>query len=117
AVEQELGALTDVRERRLQLMRHVAQKLVLLVGRFFEPMPQPLELTAQRLDVVRAADGDRPAEVAFSELANRAVDLAHRPADEQQEQHYENERPGNQGRGLPGERVLRRARVLLELVQ
>ena len=78
---------------------------------------EPLELPAEGLDVVRTADGDRTAEVAFAELANRAVDLAHRPADQQQEQHDENESAGDQGRGLPGERVLRGARILLELVQ
>ncbi len=52
AVQQQLGALADVRERRLELVRHVAQELVLLVRRFPEPMAQPLELPAQRLDIV-----------------------------------------------------------------
>ena len=39
AVEQELGAFADVRERRLQLVRHVPQEFVLLVRRFLEPVP------------------------------------------------------------------------------
>ena len=114
AVEQQLRAFANVRERRLELVRHVAQELVLLVGRFFEPMAQPFELAAERFDVVRSADGDRPAEVAFAELANRAVDLAHRPPDEQQEQADEDERAGDQRRRQPRELLLRRARVLLQ---
>ena len=114
AVEQELGAFADVRERRLELVRHVPQELVLLVRRLLEPMAQPLELAAERLDVVRAADGDRPAEVAFAELADRAVDLPQRPADEQQEQADEHERARDQRGRQPRELLLRRARVLLQ---
>ena len=42
--------------------------------------------------------GDRPAEIAFAELANRPVDLPHRSTDEQQEQADEDERAGDQRR-------------------
>ena len=55
AVEQELRAFANVRERRLELVRHVAQELVLLVRRLLEPMPQPFELAAEDLDVVGTA--------------------------------------------------------------
>ena len=61
-----------------------------------------------------SADGDRPAEVAFAELANRSVDLPHRPPDEQQEQSDEDERAGNQRRREPRQLLLCRARVLLQ---
>ena len=47
AVEQQLRAFADVRERRLQLVRHVAQELVLLVRRVLEAHAQPLELAAE----------------------------------------------------------------------
>src|SRR6185503_10059211 len=114
AVEQQLRALADVRERRLELVRHVPQELVLLVSRLLEPMTQPFELSPERLDVVRAADGDRLAEVALAELANGAVDLAQRPPDEQQEQTDEDERAGDQRGGKPCELLLRGARVFLQ---
>ena len=114
AVEQQLGAFANVGERRLELVRHVPQELVLLVGRFLEAMPQPFELSAQRFDVVRPADGDRPAEIAFAELADRPVDLPHRSPDEQQEQADEDQRARDQRRRQPRELLLRGARALLQ---
>ncbi len=71
----------------------------------------------ERFDVVRPADGDRPAEIAFAELANGAVDLPQRPADEQQEQTDEHQRAGDQGGREPRELLLRRARVFLQRLE
>ena len=53
AVEQQLGALADICEWRLQLVRHMPQEFVLLLARFRQTEPQPFELAAERLEVGR----------------------------------------------------------------
>jgi hypothetical protein len=62
-------------------------------------------------------DADRTTEIALAELANRAVDLAHRPPDQEHEKDHEQQRSGNQRCGLPSEGPLRRARRRLERVE
>src|SRR5690606_34139384 len=51
AVEQKLGALADVGERCLELVRHVAQEAVLFLGELEQPDPQPVELAPEALEV------------------------------------------------------------------
>ena len=76
AVHQQLRALADVRERRLQLVRHVPQEAVALVRELEQALAQPLELAAEALQVVGAVDRDRIGEGALAELADGAVELA-----------------------------------------
>ncbi len=68
AVQQQFGALADVRQRRLQLVRHVPQEAVLLLGQLQQPDAQPLQLPAERLDVRGAGDRDRAGERAPAEF-------------------------------------------------
>ena len=54
AVHQQLGALADVGERRLQFVRHVAQEPVALLRQLQQAPAQPLELLAEAAQVHRA---------------------------------------------------------------
>src|SRR6202034_2667129 len=69
-VHEELGALADVRERRLELVRHVAQKAVAFLGELEQSLPEPLELPAEALEVARARDLDGLGECALAELTS-----------------------------------------------
>ena len=64
AVHQQLGALADVGQRRLQLVRHVAQEAVALLRQLEQAVAQPLELVAEALQVDRPADRDFAGEIA-----------------------------------------------------
>ena len=54
AVHQQLGALADIGERRLQFMRHVAQEAVALLRQIEQSHPQPFELVPEALEVAWA---------------------------------------------------------------
>ena len=62
AIHQQFRPLADVRERRLQLVRHVSQEAVALVRELEQPLAQPLELAAEALEVVGTVDRDRMGE-------------------------------------------------------
>jgi hypothetical protein len=77
-VAQQLRALAHGGERRLQLVRHVAQEAVLLGLDLREAAPQPVEALPQNLQVLGAAHADGPYEVGRAELADRGVELGDR---------------------------------------
>ena len=86
AVHQQFGALADIRQRRLQFVRHVAQEAVAFLRQLEQPQAQPFQLTAQALQIGRSADGDGPVQRAAAQFADGAVDLPQRPAHAQREQ-------------------------------
>ncbi len=51
-VHQQLSALANVRERRLELVRHVPQEAVAFVRQLQQPLAQPLELPSEALEVI-----------------------------------------------------------------
>src|SRR4029079_6624453 len=59
-VAQQLGAFAQRGKRRLQVVRQVLQKAVLLGRELGEAPPQRVEPLAQRSKVARPADFDRP---------------------------------------------------------
>ena len=107
AVHEQLRALADVGERGLQLVRHVPQEAVALVREIEQPLPQPLELPAEALEVVRAGDADQVGEGALAELADGAVELAQRPADAEGQREDRHDRQRHQQRGLPQQALAR----------
>ena len=58
------------------------QELVLFLRQFEKPHAQPLELSAEPLEVRRSLDANRPGESTFAELVDGAVDLRDRSRDE-----------------------------------
>ena len=82
-VHEELGALPDIGERGLELMRHMTEEAVALLRDLHQPQAQPFELLAEALQVVRPADGNRITDAAVADLADRAVDLPQRPPDDE----------------------------------
>jgi hypothetical protein len=103
ALHEQLGALADVRERGLELVRHVPEEPVALVGDLEQPLPQPLELPSQRLQVGGPPDRDRTGELAVADAGDRGVDFAERPPDQPGEQQDQPERHRQQGTCLPVE--------------
>ena len=69
-VVQQLGALAQRRQRRLQVMRQVAQEAVLLRLQLGQPQAQPVEALAQAAQVRRPAHPDRPREIGAAQLAD-----------------------------------------------
>ena len=110
AVHQEFGALANIRQRRLQFMRHVSQESILFLREIEQPHPQPLELRREPLQVRRAADGDRPREGAAAELVDGAVDGADRPAEEIRKNAHDREGHRHEQQGLPEQILLRELR-------
>ena len=104
-VHQELGALADVCERGLQLMRYVPEEPIALVRQLEQTLPQPLELAAEALEIVGARHRDRIGEGALAELADGSVELAQRPADAEGEDEDGDERERQEGRRLPQEAI------------
>ena len=51
AVHQEFGPFANIRQRRLQFMRHVSQESILFLGELEKPHAQPFELGGQALEV------------------------------------------------------------------
>ena len=107
AVHEQFRAFADVGERRLQLVRHVAQEAVAFLRQIEQAQAQPFELRAQALEVARARHFDGTRERAAAELADGAVDGAQRPADRQREREDGDERERRQQGGLPEQAPLR----------
>jgi len=72
-VVQQLGALADRRERRLQLVRDVAQKPVLLRLELLEPPRSQSRPAAEVAQVLGSAHGDRLGEIGAAELRTRYI--------------------------------------------
>src|SRR5690606_20851345 len=106
ALREELRALPDGRERRLELVRYVSQERQLLVLELLDAAPQPVELAAERLDVAGAADLDRIVELARAEAAKLPANVAHRRRDQHDEPAGQLERRGKHGGGLRHQRAL-----------
>ena len=91
-VAQELGAFAHRGERRLELVRNVAQEAVLLLLEIVQARAQPFEPLPEVAQVLRAVDLDRVREVGGAHLADRLVELANRPRDQHGEQDRQRER-------------------------
>ena len=91
-VVQQLRALAQRGERRLELVGEVAQEPVLLGLELGEAAAQPVQALAQRLQVLRTRDRDRTVEVRGAELPDRSVELADRPRDVPRERERDAER-------------------------
>ena len=115
AVEQQLRAFPNTRQRCLEFVRHVAQEAIFFLCQLEQAYPQPFELATQSFQIRRALDGDRFREPALAQLRNGFVDLADRLGDEQRKEHHENQRARNQRGNLPRRDLLRLARAFLQM--
>ena len=91
AIAQQLDAFAHRGERRLQLVRHVAQEPRLLLLQVVQARTQPFEALAEVAHVLRTVDLDRMREVGGRHLADRLVELADRPRDQHREQNRQRE--------------------------
>ena len=82
-------------------MRHVAQEAVALLGDLAEAHAQPLELARERAQVGRALLGDGLVEASLADAADRVVDAADGPREEQREEQHQADRDRHQRGGLP----------------
>ena len=117
AVEQEVSALADIRERRLELVRHVPQEPVALERDVEEARAQPFELAAKRGEVRRPADRDHLRERAAAEVADRAVDGAERAQHVEPEDAGDGECGRHERHDGPQQALLRRARLALDVLE
>ncbi len=100
--QQQLRSLADVGQRRLQFVRDVTQESLALLRHLEQPLSQPLDLAAEGLEVRRRTpDVHGFEQAAVPEVADGAVDVADRPADEQREYECETERDRGEGCALP----------------
>ena len=88
-VAQELGAFAHGGERRLELVRDVAQEARLLLLELGQARAQPFEPLAEVAQVLRPVDLDRVREVGAAHLPDREVELADRARDQHREQDRE----------------------------
>ncbi len=116
-VHEQFRALADVGQRRLELVRHVAQKPVSFLRQVEQAQPQPFELRAEPLEVARTGHFDRARKRAAAELADGAVDGAQRPADGQGQRQDGDQGQRHQQRGLPEQPLLRAGGLPLQLRQ
>ena len=91
-VAQQLGALAHRGERRLELVRDVAQEAVLLLLELGEPHAQPFEPLPEVAQVLRAVDVHGLREVGGAHLPDRLVELADRARDQHREHERERDR-------------------------
>ena len=84
-VAQELRAFAHRGQRRLELVRDVAQETRLLLLELVQARAQPLEALPQVADVLRAVHLDRVREVGGAHLPDRRVELADRTRDQHRE--------------------------------
>src|SRR6185295_991123 len=82
SVAQQLGAFAHRGQRRLELVRDVPQKTILLLLELVQTRAQPFEALPQIAHVLRAVDLDRMREVGASHLADCLVQLPYRPCDQ-----------------------------------
>ena len=94
AVAQQLGAFAHRGQRRLELMRDVAQKTVLLLLELVQARAQPFEPLPEVAHVLRAVDLDRVSKVRPPHLPDRLIELADRSRD----QHGEDDRQRQRNR-------------------
>ena len=81
-VMQQFRALPERGERRLEFVRNVPQKPVLLRLELGEAAPEPVEPVAQVLQVVRPGHPDRPGKIRAAQLPDRGVQFADRTRDD-----------------------------------
>ena len=115
-VAQELGAFAHRGQRRLELVRDVAQEAVLLLLEIGQPGPQPLEPLPEVAQVLRSVDLDRMGEVGGAQLADRLVELADRSRDQHGEHDRERHGDARGGEGQPGPLLSTRRRGLGEIL-
>ena len=116
-VDQQLRALADVRERRLQFVRHVAQEPVLLLRQFKQAQAQPVELRRELLQVPGSPYRDRAREFAAPKLIDRAVDRADGPAEQVREQADRQDGHRHQQQCLPEQLALRPVGCHMQVVE
>src|SRR5690606_7850846 len=81
-VVQQLDTLAQRGERRLELVRDVAQDRYLVLLEGAQALAQPVELPPEVLEVARPPHLRNVAHVALAERADGARELANRPVDE-----------------------------------
>ncbi len=91
-VAQELRALAHGSERRLELVRHVAQEPRLLLLELVQARTQPFEPLADVAQVLRTVHFDCVSEIGRAHLADRLVELANRTRDEHGEDNRQRQR-------------------------
>ena len=74
-VREKLRAFAQRGERRLELVRHVPQKAVLLLLEIGEPLAHPVEPLAELLQILGAADLHRRAEIGLRRAARIASSI------------------------------------------
>ena len=99
-VAQELRAFAHGGERRLELVRHVAQEARLLLLELGQARAQPFEPLADVAQVLRTVHLDRVREIRRAHLADRLVELADRARDQHGEDDRERDRDRRPSRAL-----------------
>ena len=95
----------------------MAQESLALFAHLEQPLPQPFDLPAQRLEVGGAFHLDRLGKLAMAELADGVVDVPDGPPEEQGEYEGETETDRHQGSRLPQQAPARPLRVVLKADQ
>src|SRR5688572_20011940 len=100
-VRKKLRAFAQRRQRGLELVRHVAQKAILLLLELGEALSHPVQTLAEVLQVLGSADQNRRAEIGLPQPANRLVDLADRTRDQNREADDQKDHDRKQCEELP----------------
>ena len=96
-VAQQLRAFAHRGQRRLELVRHVPQKAVLLLLEIVQPRAQPFEALPEVAQVLRPVDLDPVREIGGAHPADRLIELPDRTRDQHGEEYRQRERDGRRG--------------------
>ena len=113
---EEVGALAQRRERRLQLVGDVLQEARLLRFQRDQALAQPVELRAEPHHVARALDADRARELALAETADALGHLGDRARNEEGEGRDQDHRGRQQRDHQPEDVVARLLRLRAQLL-
>src|SRR5690606_19651316 len=105
-VHQQLGTFANTRERRREIVRHVAQEALAFLRELQQSHAQPLELPTEILEVRGTAHRDRFGERSLAELADGVVYLSDRAQQNERKDSDERRRKQDHRGGLPEQILL-----------